>query len=174
MKKIIVLFWGKNGNVEHVARKVYAMFDDAVCDISDVASFDVDTLNNYELMIFGGSTIGAENWFDAKNDNEWNRFFRNVESKDLSGIKVAFFGLGDQVLYPDHFVDALGVFQENALKMNANIIGQWPTEGYDFTDSDGVADGKFFGLAIDEDRQYELTDERVKTWTDILKKEMGL
>ncbi len=174
MKKVVILFWGTKGNVERIARKVYAMFDEKDCDLIDVASVDVKTLKNYELMIFGGSTIGAENWFDAKDDNEWNRFFRTAEAQELSHLKIAFFGLGDQVLYPDHFVDGLGVFQEHALKMKATVIGQWPTKGYEFTDSDGMAEGKFFGLAIDEDRQSELTDERVKTWTDGLKKELGI
>lgn len=174
MKKVLVLFWGKAGSVERVANKVYASFNPGYCDIFDVASFDVEAVDKYDLLIFGGSTIGAENWFDATGDNEWNRFFRMLEGKSLASKYIAFFGLGNQVLYPDHFVDALGIFQEKALKMKATIIGQWSTEGYEFTDSDGMADDQFFGLAIDEDSQPERTDERVKKWTNGLKKEAGL
>ena len=54
------------------------------------------------------------------------------------------------------------------------IIGEWPIEGYRFTDSDGYDGKMFFGLALDEDRQPELTEDRAKKWTDILKKEAGL
>ncbi len=174
MKKVLILFWGKGGNVERAARKVFRMFPSGQTDISDVVSFDVSTINNYDLIILGGSTVGAELWTDVKDDNEWNRFFRKVEKIDLSGKYVAFFGLGDQVLYPDHYVDALGIFKEEMLKTGATHIGNWPTGGYRFTDSDGMEGDHFFGLALDEDRQAEFTEERVKKWTDMLKEEVGL
>lgn len=173
MKKIVLLFWVKGGNVERAAQTVYSMFNQDDIDIFDVGSFDVDSIENYDLIIIGGSTIGAESWLDAKADNEWNRFFRKIEEHDLSGKNMAFFGLGDQVLYPDHFVDGLGIFKEEADKVNATIIGQWPIDGYKFTDSDGMADGQFFGLALDEDNEGNLTGERVKKWTDIIKEKAG-
>ena len=111
MKKVLLLFWGKGGNVERAADKVYAMFPSEQIDMFDVVSFDVSTINDYHLIILGGSTIGAEIWTDVKDDNEWSRFFTAVAGIDLSGKYVAFFGLGDQVLYPDHYVDALGIFK---------------------------------------------------------------
>lgn len=174
MKKVVLLFWGKGGNVERAAEKVYAMFDKNQIDMIDVASFDVATINKYSLVILGGSTIGAEVWTDVKDDNEWSRFFQAIENIDLTGKFTAFFGLGDQVLYPDHYVDALGVFKEEMKKTKATIIGEWPIEGYDFTDSDGYDGKMFFGLALDEDRQPESTIERAKKWTDQIKREAGL
>ena len=174
MKKVVLLFWGKGGNVERAANKVYAKFDPAQIDMLDVASFDRSTIGDYDLVILGGSTIGAEVWTDVKDDNEWNRFFVDLANFSLKDKHVAFFGLGDQVLYPDHYVDALGVFKEEMENLEANVIGHWPTEGYRFTDSDGYEGDMFFGLALDDDRQEELTEERVTKWTDILKKEVGL
>ena len=174
MKRVVLLFWGKGGNVERAAEKVYAMFDANQIDMIDVAGFDVSTITDYDLVILGGSTVGAEIWTDVKDDNEWSRFFAAVEKIDLSGKHAAFFGLGDQVLYPDHYVDALGVFKEEMRKTNAKIIGEWPIEGYRFTDSDGYDGKMFFGLALDEDRQKDLTEERARKWTNILKKEVGL
>ena len=173
MKRVVLIFWGKGGNVERAARKVYKMFDPATADIFDVAGFDPSTIQNYDLIILGGATVGAGVWTDVKDDNEWNRFFRAVEKFDLSDKYCAFFGLGDQVLYPDHFVDALGIFKQEMVLTKVKIIGEWPTEGYRFTDSDGY-DGKvFFGLALDEDRQEDLTESRARTWTDQLKKSAG-
>jgi len=174
MKKILLLFWGKKGNVERAARKVYAQFDPSEIDIFDVVSFDVSTIKNYKLLILGGSTIGAENWMEVKDDNEWNRFFVKIRNFDLSEMKVASFGLGDQVLYPENFVDGLLVFKEEMERTGITIIGYWPTDGYIFTDSEGMKDGKFFGLALDLDRQDDLTDERVKKWTKQIKAEAGL
>jgi flavodoxin I len=174
MKKVLLLFWGKGGNVERAAHKVYAMFPPEQIDMFDVVSFDVSTIGDYHLIILGGSTIGAEIWTDVKDDNEWSRFFTAVEEHDLSGKYVAFFGLGDQVLYPDHYVDALAVFKEEMVKAGVYHVGEWSIEGYRFTDSDGYDGKMFFGLALDEDRQAELTEERVKQWTDQLKKEANL
>ena len=174
MKKVVLIFWGKGGNVERAARKVFKMFDPKSADIFDVASFDTSTIQNYDLIILGGATVGAEIWTDVKDNNEWNRFFRAVENFDLSEKYCAFFGLGDQVLYPDHFVDALGIFKQEMEPTKANIIGEWPIEGYRFTDSDGYDGKMFFGLALDEDRQEDLTEPRAKTWTDQLKKSTGI
>ena len=174
MKKVLLLFWGKGGNVERAADKVYEMFPPKQIDKFDVVSFDMSTIDDYHLIILGGSTIGAEIWTDVKDDNEWSRFFSAVGEHDLTGKYVAFFGLGDQVLYPDHYVDALGIFKEEMVKEGVNHIGEWSIEGYRFTDSDGYDGKKFFGLALDEDRQEELTGERAKAWSDQLKKEAGL
>ncbi len=174
MKKIVLLYWGKGGNVERTAKKVYSLFDPDTIDIFDVVSFDENNLKNYELMILGASTIGAEDWQDAKPDNEWNAFFRRLEKLGQTNIIAASFGLGDQILYPDHFVDGLGVYKEEMDKLNIPIVGQWSTEGYRFTDSDGVNDGMFYGLALDVDNEPELSDERMKSWSDILKKEIGI
>ncbi|MDP2721274.1 MAG: flavodoxin domain-containing protein [Bacteroidales bacterium] len=169
MKKIALLYWGTGGNVERASQKVYSMFDPEIIDMVDVVSFDMSTLSNYKLLIFGGSTIGAENWIDAKADNEWNRFFRKLEKQEPLDFIVAFFGLGDQVLYPDHFVDGLGVFQEEMDELKVNVIGQWPVDGYKFTDSDGIKDNHFYGLALDIDNEPVLTDQRIKGWTDLIK-----
>ncbi len=173
MKKIALLYWGKGGSVEKTAKKVYEQFNPEIIDIFDLESFDLNNIDNYEMLILGAATIGADHWEDASTNNLWNKFFREIETKDLSGKAVAFFGLGDQVLYPEHFVDGLGLFQKELSKTNAKIIGRWPTDGYDFTGSEGVENDMFYGLAIDENNQWDLTDERVKEWTDQLKKEMG-
>ncbi len=174
MKKIVLLYWGKGGNVERTAHMIYSMFSPETIDIFDVVSFDVNNIKNYELMILGHSTIGAEDWQDAKADNEWNAFFRRLEDVGSTNIIAASFGLGDQVLYPDHFVDSLGIYKEEMDNMNIKTIGAWPTEGYKFTDSDGEKDGMFFGVALDVDNEPELTSQRIKEWTDLLKKEIGL
>ena len=55
------------------------------------------------------------------------------------------------------------------------VVGHWPTEGYHFEASKGMADDTHFvGLGIDEDRQPELTKERVKQWCKQLQEEMYL
>lgn len=171
MKKIVLLYWPKGGNTENAAKKIAKAFDNV--DVFDIKSFSAEDIKNYELIITGASTVGAENWEDASDDNEWSRLDLKMRKQDLSNKYVAFFGLGNQVLYPDHFVDILGLFEEEYQNMNAKIIGRWPTKDYRFTDSHGVKDNMFYGLALDEDNEDELTEERAKKWAVQLFKEMG-
>ncbi len=57
----------------------------------------------------------------------------------------------------------------------ATIVGHWPTAGYHFEASKGPADDDHFvGLAIDEDRQPELTNERVEKWVKQVAEELHL
>ncbi|PLO94153.1 flavodoxin FldA, partial [Klebsiella pneumoniae] len=53
--------------------------------------------------------------------------------------------------------------------------GHWQTAGYHFEASKGLADDDHFvGLAIDEDRQPELTNERVEKWVKQVAEELHL
>lgn len=69
----------------------------------------------------------------------------------------------------------MGTIRDAVLKDKGVIVGSWPTEGYSFEQSTAVdEDGHFVGLAIDEDRQPEKTDERIKKWCNQLREEMCL
>lgn len=48
------------------------------------------------------------------------------------------------------------------------MIGYWPNQGYEFEASKALTeDGSHFvGLALDEDSQYDLSDERIATWIE--------
>ena len=72
-----------------------------------------------------------------------------------------------------NFVDGLGVFQEEFEKRKIKIVGQWSAEGYDFADSEGIKGGYFFGLALDQDQQSELSDDRIDQWLAIIKKDFN-
>jgi flavodoxin I len=87
---------------------------------------------------------------------------------------VAIFGLGDQVLYPDHFVDSMQIIKKEFDLIGANLVGRWPVEGYYHTNSEAIEDGKFIGLALDEDQQPELTDQRIDKWVMQIVNESGL
>ncbi len=57
----------------------------------------------------------------------------------------------------------------------AIVVGNWPTDGYEFEASKALIDeNTFIGLCIDEDRQSELTEERVTKWVNQLSDEMYL
>ena len=170
--KTAIVYWGKGGNVESVADNIYNRLDKNNSDIFDILTINTSDLANYDLIIVGGSTVGAEIWQEAGDTNKWGEFFKKLDSVDLKDKKVALFGLGDQILYPNNFVDGMAIIKEEFEKHGAEMIGAWSTEGYTFTDSLAVKDDMFFGLAIDEDQQYELTDERIDQWLAQLKSEI--
>ena len=86
------------------------------------------------------------------------------DALDLTGRSVALFGLGDQVGYPDTFLDSICFLSDKLSECGAQLLGMWPTDGYTFRQSWALRDGKFLGLALDEDNQPELTDERLQRW----------
>jgi flavodoxin I len=173
MEKIGIIYWPKNGSVENVAKKIYERFDKANADIYDILSIEATDLVNYDCLIMGGSTVGAEIWQEAQANNKWNIFFNELNKLNLKKKEVAIFGLGDQILYPNNFVDGMALIKEEFEKRGAKIIGKWSTEGYRFKDSLAIEGDKFLGLAIDEDQQAELTDQRIDQWIELLKKEMN-
>lgn len=102
-------------------------------------------------------------WYYGEAQCDWDDFFPTLEEIDFNGKLVALFGCGDREDYAEYFCDALGTIRDIIEPRGATIVGHWPTAGYHFEASKGLADDDHFvGLAIDEDRQPELTAERVE------------
>ena len=58
----------------------------------------------------------------------------------------------------------------DAIVDKTTIVGSVADEGYEYDDSLAVVDGRFVGLPIDEDNEYDLTDDRLFPWVEELKK----
>ncbi|MCC7317403.1 MAG: hypothetical protein IT219_02655, partial [Bacteroidales bacterium] len=84
MKNTLLLYWAPGGTVELVAKIIFQEIGHEKVEISDVASFDLTKLNEYENFIVGSATVGAENWRDTQDDNKWNEFFVKTQHFDLS------------------------------------------------------------------------------------------
>ena len=164
MDRIGIFYGSSTGNTEKVATLISNMFgDDAIAiNVEDATAEDID---KFPFLILGIST-----WELGDLQDDWTDFVAVLKKADLKEKKVAIFGLGDQEAYGESFADAAGLLY-SAISRSTNIVGQWPTEGYDFIESEAVKNKKFVGLIIDEDNQKELTTERVKVWVEILKKE---
>lgn len=174
MKKIGLFYWPKGGNVETCARKIYDRFDEERIEIHSIDEIKDVNAEDFDFLIVGGSTVGADVWENADDNNRWFDFFAKIDHSDVKGKPVALFGLGDHILYPDNFVDGMMIMKKEFDRFGAEIVGRWPVEGYDFTGSDAVEDNKFVGLALDEDQQGERTGERIDRWVEQISKEAGL
>ncbi len=158
-----IIYGSSTGNTESAANQIQAQFDGG--EISSVASLSsMDELKKYDLIILGSSTWGLGDLQD-----DWEVQINNLKGLDLSGKKVAVFGTGDQESYPDTFVDAMGILYDAVAETKATLIGNWPVDGYDYGESRAVRDGEFVGLALDEDNQADLTEERISRWVETLK-----
>ena len=90
----------------------------------------------------------------------------------MKGKRVALFGLGDQVNYPDNFVDGLGILGDAFEKAGAALVGFTPAKEYSFNRSKALRGNEWCGLVIDIENQSGRTDKRIKVWCDRLKTEL--
>ncbi|MGK7955183.1 MAG: flavodoxin, partial [Crocosphaera sp.] len=118
--------------------------------------------------------IGCPTWNMGDLQSDWEGIFDDLDDIDFSGKKVAYFGTGDQVGYADNFQDAMGMLEEKISGRGGKTIGHWPVDGYDHNESKAVKNGKFVGLALDEDNESDLTEDRIKTWVAQIKSEFGI
>ena len=71
----------------------------------------------------------------------------------------------------------MGTVRDIVESKGGTILGHTSTSSYEFEASKGLVEGndsQFVGLCIDEDRQPELTKERVESWCKQVYEEMCL
>ncbi|MBN2529495.1 MAG: flavodoxin [Deltaproteobacteria bacterium] len=150
-----------------VAKQIGAQLEPLKVDIHDISAVSSAIMTNYEFIILGAPTMGLGELSD-----EWETWLETITEAHVANKKVALFGLGDQEGYDDSFVDALGIIYDHIVHLGAVVVGEWPTEGYNYEDSKAERDGQFVGLVIDDDTQAELTVERISRWVNELKQQL--
>lgn len=165
MAKIGIFFGSTEGNTERVVNMIQELFGDDAA-LHNVNSSTADDMQEYSYLI-----LACPTWEIGRLQEDWDSFIDEIENVDYTGKKVTYVGLGDADGYPDTFQDALGIIHDRIKEKGASFVGAWPTEGYNFNASKGVIDGKFLGLAIDEDNQKDLTRSRVEKWVQELRNE---
>ena len=135
----------------------------------------VDEFLAYDALILGtptygeGSLPGVDSGIVA---GSWAEFLPNLADNALTGKVVALFGFGDQVKYSERFVSAMGLLHDALIEKGARVVGQWPTDGYEFESSDAIRDDKFVGLALDDKNQAPLTNQRMSQWLEQITPEL--
>ncbi len=153
------------GNSETVSMEMQQAFGEENLDVIHVSDADADLVNQFDNLIIGGSTWGTGEIQDDMED-----FLKVLDDVDMSKKQVALFGLGDQLAYPLEFANSLGDLYDDMIGRKANVIGEWPTDGYDYKKSKAERHGKFVGLVLDVDNQPDITRSRIDEWAEQLKK----
>ena len=170
MAKIGLFYGTQTGNTESAAEMIQKEFGgEDVVALHDMAEAEDSDFANYECLI-----IGCPTWNIGEMQSDWEGFFDELDNLEFGGKKVAYFAPGDQVGYAENFQDAIGILEEKISGLGGTTVGYWPTDGYEFNESKALRDGKFVGLALDDDNQPELTEKRIKEWVSQLKKEFGV
>merc|ERR1719484_420304 len=166
--KAALLYSTTTGNTETAAGYIAAATGLEAVDIGDV---DVETLKECDSLIVGAPTwhTGAD---EERSGTAWDEFlYGDLTALDLSGKKVAVFGMGDQAGYADNYCDAMDELATLFEKQGATIVGAWPTDGYEHEDSKSVRGDNFVGCPFDEDNQPDLSEERATKWVEQIKGE---
>ena len=161
----IGLFYGSTTcYTEMAAEKIRAITGEDMVDIHNVKESPLSLMTEYDFLILGIST-----WDFGEIQEDWNEIWDQIGGVTLNGKTVALFGLGDQEGYGEWYLDAMGMLHDELKKSGANIIGYWPKDdSYEFEASKALTEdgSQFVGLALDEDSQYELSDDRIATWVE--------
>ncbi len=160
----IGLFYGSTTcYTEIIAEKIQTLIGADLVDIFNIKDQSLALCLDYDFIILGIST-----WDYGELQEDWESIWSDINQLDLSDKIIALYGMGDQVGYTEWFQDALGMLHEQVTAQGAKPVGYWPIQGYEFTASKALTpDGdQFVGLSLDEDSQYNLTDERLDTWCE--------
>jgi flavodoxin I len=170
---MIGLFFGStNGNTAAVAEQIRLEFADQAgieVELFDIADYYLEEMADFDTLI-----LGIPTWNIGQLQRDWEAIIDEFDNVDLHGKRAALFGLGDQVGYPETFGDAVFFLADKLESQGAQLVGSWPTDGYNFSGSWALRDGRFLGLMLDEDNQSALSPERICAWVRQLIDEFGL
>ena len=172
MAKVGLFFGSTTGHTEGAAvliRQEFDQFEEGLAQTFNVVRDPIDRMNEFSYLILGTST-----WDDGELQEDWRSLWFELDKVNLNGKKIAIYGLGDQITYPDSFQDALACMAKKIKARGAQLVGLWPTVGYDFFHSTAIENGHFLGLALDNENQANLTPKRIHTWVNQVATEFGL
>jgi flavodoxin I len=168
MNKTAIIYSYNTRNTVVAAKEIVKAFGTFQVDDVNAEEINGDKFLQYDCLI-----LGVPTWFDGELPNYWDEFVPELETLDLKGKKVGIFGNGDQINYPENFVDGIGLMADILEKLGATIVGITSAVGYRFEKSKALRNDKFLGLALDFENQIDLNSKRISSWVKQLKKEFA-
>ncbi|MDP2560052.1 flavodoxin FldB [Psychrobium sp. 1_MG-2023] len=158
----IGLFYGSTTCYsEMTAEKMQAFLGEELVDIYNIKDSGLAPITQYDIVILGIST-----WDYGELQEDWEALWDDIDQFNLNDKVVALYGQGDQEGYTDWFVDAMGLLHDKILPLGPQIVGYWPNTGYEFNESKALTQDRshFVGLALDDECQFDLSEERINEW----------
>lgn len=168
MNKIGIFFGTDTGSTRLVAKKIFKQLGSELADKpKNVNRTSAAELLQYDALILGTPSYGIGDLPGLSTgcmEPNWAEFLPQLDGFDLSGKRVALFGLGNQERYTDRFASSMIHLYRWFYGYGADIVGHWSTAGYQFEHSHAVIDHRFVGLALDQRTQPHLTEQRIQAW----------
>ena len=164
MSDKIGLFYGSTTcYTEMAAEKIQAALGEELVDTFNIKDTSLSKAQSYDILIFGIST-----WDFGELQEDWESSWDDVAHLNLKGKVVALFGLGDQLGYADWYQDALGMLHDELAPTGCKFIGYSSTDGHEFVKSKALTNDEsaFVGLALDDENQFDLSEQRINAWTE--------
>lgn len=168
MSKTAIIYSFNTKKTGKIAERIKEAYGEDQVEMVNAEDITEEKFLGFEQIIMGVPT-----WFDGELPNYWDEFVPALEEMELSGKKIALFGLGDQKGYPENFLDGVGIMAGILEEQGAKLIGFTSTEGYEFEHSLACRGDQFTGLAIDYENQGSKNKERVTAWVDQLRNEFS-
>lgn len=165
MKKVGIFYGSTLGNTMKVAGQIQQAFGADQADLLNIEKADPKDIEKYDNLIFGTST-----WGMGEMQEDWEIFASRLDELDISGKRLALFGIGDQKEWADSFVNGMGALYHR-FQDKATIVGFTSVEGYIFEISLAIKNNRFVGLAVDNINQSDLTQARISNWVEQLRRE---
>lgn len=168
----IGLFYGSSTcYTEMAAEKIRQAIGESLVDVFNVADTPVIEAQFYDFLIMGIPT-----WDYGELQEDWEEVWDELDDLELSNTKIALYGLGDQIGYPEWFLDAMGYLQQKLAAQGASFCGYWKNEGYEYENSQALTEDKqyFVGLALDDENEFEKSEERIQLWCQQILNEFGI
>ena len=151
MNKIGIFFGTETGTTRLVAKKLQKKLGDEIADKPvNVNRITPAEMLRYDALILGTPSYGVGEIPGRSAgclETNWEEFLAQFEGRpDLSGKRIAFFGLGAQERYAERFCSSLRALHDWFKACGAEVVGAWHTEGYAFEYSAALVDGAFVGL----------------------------
>jgi len=126
----------------------------------------VKEIENFENLILVTPTYQVGEAHAA-----WMNNLKKLEEIDFTGKVVGLVGLGNQFAFGESFCGGIRYLYDVVVKKGGKVVGFTSTDGYHYEETSIIEDGKFIGLALDEENQPNLTPKRIGDWITEIKKE---
>ena len=161
MKPTIIVYGSTTGTCESIAQSIAEKLGVSSINVSELTA---DVIASHDNLLLGTST-----WGSGEVQDDWYTGIETLRSTSLQGKTIALFGCGDSSSYSDTFCGGMFALYQAVQAAGATLVGAVSTDGYTFDASEAVVDGKFVGLALDQDNESHLTDSRIAAWLDQIK-----
>jgi flavodoxin II len=175
MQPKIGLFYGSSTcytemAAEKIADRINKISGFDLVDLHNIADDCIQLMADYQFII-----LGIPTWDYGELQEDWETHWYSLDQLDLGHAKVALYGLGDQIGYPQWFQDAMGYLWAKVVNQGATTVGLWPNQGYEFEQSEALTEDQafFVGLALDNENQLELTDQYIDQWSRQVLQQFG-